>query len=267
VINIGRRKKYNNVELNLQDENGMYGIGYCSNTNNKFYFDMNDYEIIRKYTWCEHINKNGYHSLESYDGKTNKVIRMHYLFGCKGYDHADKNPLNNRRYNLRAATTFENAQNHNKQKSNTSGIIGVEWNKANNKWRSSITVNTNKIFLGYFARKNDAIYIRLKAEKKYFGEFAPQKHLFEKYGINTNDEYLCIDTDRKTRRDNTSGVTGVTYNKKRNKWVAQIVINGKPIYLGRFNNIQDAIFARLFKEKEYFGNNAPQFYLFEQYNI
>jgi hypothetical protein len=34
--------------------------------------------------------------------------------------------------------------------------------------------------------KNDAICARLQAEAYYFKEFAPQKELFEKYGIITN---------------------------------------------------------------------------------
>ena len=36
----------------------------------------------------------------------------------------------------------------------------------------------------YFKTKEVAIISRLKAELKYFGkEFAPQRHLFEEYGI------------------------------------------------------------------------------------
>ena len=42
-----------------------------------------------------------------------------------------------------------------------------------------------------FIPKDDAIKARLTAEARYFKEFAPQKHLFEKYGIITqqNDLY------------------------------------------------------------------------------
>ena len=38
-------------------------------------------------------------------------------------------------------------------------------------------------FLGYYKELEDAIVARLRAEKEYFGEFAPQRDLFEKYGI------------------------------------------------------------------------------------
>lgn len=49
--------------------------------------------------------------------------------------------------------------------------------------RSYIDMNHKRINIGTFNDKNDAIIARLKAEKEYFGEFAPQQHLFEEYGI------------------------------------------------------------------------------------
>ena len=49
-----------------------YGVGYCSNTQNPFYFDIEDYEKIKPYTWNEHIKDSGYHILEAWDEKTKK---------------------------------------------------------------------------------------------------------------------------------------------------------------------------------------------------
>jgi hypothetical protein len=46
------------------------------------------------------------------------------------------------------------------------------------------------------------------------------------------------------QNNNTSGYTGVTYDKNRKKWQAQIKINGKYKFLGRFNNIEDAVKSR-----------------------
>lgn len=177
-------RKGNCFELNLYDEYGAYGIGYCSNTNSKFYFDMDDYDKIKDYTWYEHYNdKNSYHSLLSRDPKLKKSIKMTRIIGCVGYDHKDRNPLNNRKYNLRKATVIENSQNQSRRKDNSSGIIGVYFNSNANKWQSYITVNKKYVYLGVFNSKEEAIKVRLKAEKKYFGEFAPQKNLFEQYKI------------------------------------------------------------------------------------
>lgn len=49
---------------------------------------------------------------------------------------------------------------------------------------------------------------------------------------------------------NTSGTTGVQWNKKRGKWKARIKINYKDITLGMFKDIQDAINARKKAENE-----------------
>lgn len=43
---------------------------------------------------------------------------------------------------------------------------------------------------------------------------------------------------------NTSGVLGVYWSRKSGKWVAQISSNGKQIFLGQFENINDAAAAR-----------------------
>jgi hypothetical protein len=46
---------------------------------------------------------------------------------------------------------------------------------------------------------------------------------------------------------NTSGIKGVHFDKLRNKWVAEIKHEGIKYYLGRFENIEDAIKARQLK--------------------
>lgn len=57
---------------------------------------------------------------------------------------------------------------------------------------------------------------------------------------------------------NTSGVTGVVFNKKRKQWMATIMHDHKRIFIGRFPNKSDAIKARLEAEIHLFGEFAPQ---------
>lgn len=67
------------------------------------------------------------------------------------------------------------------------------------------------------------------------------------------DTNLQVISRRDTLKlNNTSGVTGVIWDKSRNKWVAQIVFQGKHIYLGRYINKEDAIAAREEAEEKYF---------------
>ena len=52
---------------------------------------------------------------------------------------------------------------------------------------------------------------------------------------------------------NTSGTKGVDFDKFSNKWRAAITLNGKYYNLGRFENKEDAIKARVKKANELFG--------------
>ena len=108
-------------KTNVFDLTGDYGIGYTTNTNQPFYFDLSDYALIKDFTWCENVDKNGYHSIKTKDKTTGKLLRMSQVIGCKYHDHIDRNPLNNRRSNFRPATSSENAMNRSKSSANTSG--------------------------------------------------------------------------------------------------------------------------------------------------
>lgn len=157
-----------------------YVIGYTPN-NQEFFIDKEDLPIVEKYNWymtskgyiCSHINGK---SIQIQNvilpPQENKVI-----------DHKDRNPRNNRKINLRYATKAENNRNTNLSINNTSEIIGVNWREDQQRWIARITVDYIRKNLGSFVKKEDAIIARLKAEKEFFGEFAPQKHLFDKYHI------------------------------------------------------------------------------------
>ena len=87
-------------------------------------------------------------------------------------DHKNRNPLDNRRKNLRQCSPKENSRNLTASKRNTSGYLGVGITK-HGKYRARIMVNRKEIRLGNYDRLEDAIKARQEAEKKYFKEFAP----------------------------------------------------------------------------------------------
>ena len=68
---------------------------------------------------------------------------------------------------------------------------------------------------------------------------------------------------RKLRRDNTSGYTGVQWNKRKDKWQALITFKGKTYNLGFYNKIEDAAEARKEAENRIFGEFLDWYY--EQY--
>ena len=52
-------------------------------------------------------------------------------------------------------------------------------------------------------------------------------------------------------RRNSTGVTGVRFNKRYNTWGAHIGVNGIEIHLGSFKTLEEATAARLDAEKKY----------------
>lgn len=57
--------------------------------------------------------------------------------------------------------------------------------------------------------------------------------------------------NKSMQKNNISGVTGVSWNKNRMKWQAQISVNGKIIYLGIFSDFNAAVSARKVAENRY----------------
>lgn len=78
------------------------------------------------------------------------------LLPTEKVDHEDGNGLNNRRSNLRLATTTQNNRNRGLQAHNTSGFKGVNWDERLQKYRAKITVNRKCIHLGMFDTAQEA---------------------------------------------------------------------------------------------------------------
>lgn len=72
--------------------------------------------------------------------------------------------------------------------------------------------------------------------------------------ICTRSENLC---NRKMQINNSSGVVGVTWSKKDNKWMAYIMLHKKFINLGYFTDINKAAKVRKQVEQKYFGEFKP----------
>ncbi len=53
------------------------------------------------------------------------------------------------------------------------------------------------------------------------------------------------------RKDNSSGITGVHWNKSAKKWRARLRINNRPLHLGSFTDKYDAVVARREAEIEH----------------
>lgn len=152
-------------------------------------------------------------------------------------DHIDRNALNNRRNNLRLATTQQNARNQSISASNKTGYKGVMiidgWIKA------KITVNYRTVDLGRFATIEDAAIAYNHAAVERFGEYA---------NLNPIEDWQNRQPTSLTRtntlfRNNTSGYPLVF--RDRNRWRAKIRRDGKLINLGNFDTPEEAHQAQL----------------------
>lgn len=81
-------------------------------------------------------------------------------------DHINRNRLDNRIMNLREVSHAQNMQNKGERIDNTSGVIGVTWDKASNKWQAGIGVNGKYKNLGRFDCIEHAAIARESAERE-----------------------------------------------------------------------------------------------------
>ena len=157
-----KKKKHNNFNLS-----GEYGIGYTSNTNEKFYFDLEDYNKISEYTWMKDGN--------GYIMDSNSAIYLHRLIlDCPDgleVDHINHKKYDNRKNNMRICTASQNSMNKGLQSNNTSGHTGVYFHKSSQCWCAYIKID-GKQHRCYANSKDEAIILRKQLENKYFGKFS-----------------------------------------------------------------------------------------------
>ncbi len=62
--------------------------------------------------------------------------------------------------------------------------------------------------------------------------------------------------NRGAQKNNTSGHKGICWDKQNQKWKAEIMVNGKGIFLGRFDDLNDAVRAYGAAAQKYHGDFA-----------
>jgi hypothetical protein len=92
-------------------------------------------------------------------------LYTHGQFPQNQLDHINRIRNDNRIDNLREVTNSENQQNVTPRKDNISGIKGVEFHTATQKWQARIALNGKRIYLGLYNNIEDAIVARKQAEQ------------------------------------------------------------------------------------------------------
>lgn len=158
-----------------------YGILHLKTSD--FLFSIEDLHLIKsRNSWYE--DKDGYLVCGYYYAGRFQVSRFHRLVmrakPGQCVDHINKNRKDNRRHNLRCCSFNENDRNRGVYSTNTSGVTGVFFDKERNQWHASISFNCRRFYIGRYHSKDDAIRARLNKEVELFGEYAPQRALWEK---------------------------------------------------------------------------------------
>ena len=179
----GNTYGHKNKKENLYDYSREYGVGYTTNNNKEFYFDWEDFDLIKEYTWF--MNADGY--IVTKDYSNGKHIKMHRLIMDANpgilIDHRAHARHDNRKEKLRNADANTNHFNHEIYRNNTSGVTGVSWDSESGKWRARLWAYDKMYHLGRFDKFEDAVAARKLAEEEYFGEFSYDNSMKEK-----NDE-------------------------------------------------------------------------------
>ena len=141
--------------------------------------DDEDFDWLSQWLW----------SYDRMKGNTGYAVRTDYMKQKKVYmhaavmkrhglwerrrqvDHINNCGCDNRKVNLRLATPGNQKANSGLRTNNTSGVVGVSWDKSTGGWRARIHVNGKDTYLGCYNDFEEAVKARRLAEIKYFGEF------------------------------------------------------------------------------------------------
>jgi len=138
--------------------------------------DAADYDALGAFKWHAQTHHNTFCAARNAIMKNGKrgIVYMHRVIMGEPVgmvvDHIDRNPLNNRRSNLRLCSTAENSRNRVSAKRSTSQYLGVS--RCGKQWQAGIRILGKKVNLGVFANGIDAARAYDAAARKHHGEFA-----------------------------------------------------------------------------------------------
>ena len=138
--------------------------------------DAEDIHLVNRWNWSARVAGKSVYArrVEKMPDGTAQDIKMHIVIaGAVGQmvDHRNGLGLDNRRANLRVATKQQNQCNQPLRSDSTSGLKGVSWKAARQKWRAYITAHGKRQHLGHFDSKEAAHAAYCDASARLHGEF------------------------------------------------------------------------------------------------
>jgi hypothetical protein len=147
--------------------------------------DASDFDWLNQWKWHAYWSEKtqSYYAIRNApvtNGRRFPPVAMHReILGLRAgdrrkADHIENGQtLDNRRSNLRIATTAQNACNSRMHRDNKSGFKGVFWGgKSGEKWVAQLNYEGKKVFRKSFAHIRDAAQAHALMAYLYHGEFA-----------------------------------------------------------------------------------------------
>lgn len=156
--------------------------------------DDTDYDQVSRFSWCAtRVGRRFYAVRTEQRGGRRRTVLMHrWLMTPPAHlevDHRNGNGLDNRRENLRIATSSQNKANRKvRLESKTSRYHGVHWDKARGQWRVSVrggekgaSGKSRSVHIGRFDDEVEAARAYDSAAIRYHGEFSATNFPKEDY--------------------------------------------------------------------------------------
>lgn len=165
-----------------------------------FVIDLCDIETVKYHKW----RFSSFGHVVTGSGADNIRDLSHIVLGIPKeqdstivVDYINGNPRDNRRANLRICEQTQNVLNKSFMSTNTTGVIGVSYDKYRNRYAPEISLGNKRLHLGRYRTFEEAAYVRLVAEKYMFKEFANDNNIIRKESMVSR-----LSEDRKQELEN-----------------------------------------------------------------
>lgn len=132
--------------------------------------DPDDLDLLRSRSWCAVPDKRTVYAQAAID---HRIVRLHRVILQTDVlvDHINGDGADNRRANLRPATSSQNAANRRRQRPGPSGVVGVR-KLRDGTYIAMMSVGRGHVSLGRYSSVEEASAARDIAMRERYGEYA-----------------------------------------------------------------------------------------------